>query len=246
MFEAESVGIAASGEPIKNNDLHECISDYQLFNAQQNVVHNHSKVINFKEIYRWDVKSYRHSIESRYEFKKLKHFIYEHSEKVKLFQYPDDEFNILGVTNRGGVYLNITDKGSEFNQAYKKVRAQELTYNPYRVNVGSIGIVPEEYDGYFISPAYVVFGVKEGLLHEYLYLVLASDWFNPLLRAATTGSVRQNLTYQLLEDLEIPFPDMKTQENIVKRYQLLQQKKADIDRQLYNFKEEIKKDIVQS
>lgn len=244
MFEADFVGISASGEPIKKNDLPESVSDYLLFSAKKELVNKNSRAIEFKKINRWDVKSYLHSIESQYEFKKLKPFIYEHSEKVKLFNYPEDEFNILGVTNRGGVYLNITDKGSEFNQAYKKASAHELTYNPYRVNVGSIGIVPEEYDGYHISPAYVVFGVKEGLLHEYLYLVLASDWFNPLLRAATTGSVRQNLTYQLLEELEIPFPDIKTQEKIVKQYKALQQKKADIDKQLNSFKEEIKNDIL--
>jgi len=244
MFEAEFVGISASGDPIKKNDLPESVSDYLLFCNNKELINKNSRVIDFKKINRWDVKSYFHSIESQYDFKKLKPFIYEHSEKVKLYNYPEDEFNILGVTNRGGVYLNITDKGSEFNQAYKRASVNELTYNPYRVNVGSIGIVPEEYDGYFISPAYVVFGVKEGLLHEYLYLVLASDWFNPLLRAATTGSVRQNLTYQLLEELEIPFPDIKTQEKIVKQYKALQQKKADIDKQLNSFKEDIKNDIL--
>lgn len=244
MFEAEFVGISASGEPIKKNDLPECVIDYVAFSTKEELKNKNSREIDFKKINRWDVKSYLHSIESNYEFKKLKHFIYEHSEKVKLFDFPEDEFNILGVTNRGGVYLNLTEKGTEFNQAYKKVSAKELTYNPYRVNVGSIGIVPKEYEGYYISPAYVVFGVKSELLHEYLYLVLASDWFNPLLRAATTGSVRQNLTYQLLEELEIPFPDIKTQEKIVKQYKALQQKKAEVERQLNSFKEEIKNDIL--
>lgn len=244
MFEAEFVGISAAGEPIKKNDLPSAVSDFLLFNSKGEIKHKSSRIIEYKKINRWDVKSYLHSIESQYEFKKLKKYIYEHSEKVKLFEYPEDEFNILGVTNRGGVYLNITENGSEFNQAYKKVSANELTYNPYRVNVGSIGIVPKEYDGYFISPAYVVFGVKEGLLHEYLFLVLSSDWFNPLLRAATTGSVRQNLTYQLLEELEIPFPDLKTQEKIVNQYKALQQKKIEIEDKLFSFKEAIKKDIL--
>lgn len=244
MFEAEFVGISASGEPIKKNDLPSSVVDYSSFLTKNKLIHKNSRLIWFNKINRWDVKSYLHSIQSQYEFKKLKKYIYEHSEKVKLFNFPEDEFNILGVTNRGGVYLNLTEKGTEFNQAYKKVKTNEITYNPYRVNVGSIGIVPAEYNDNFISPAYVVFGVKEGLLHEYLYLVLSSDWFNPLLRAATTGSVRQNLTYDLLEELEIPFPDTKTQQKIVDKYKALQLKKNEIENQLNTFKEEIKKIIL--
>jgi len=51
---------------------------------------------------------------------------------------------------------------------------------------------------------------------------LKSDWFNPILRAATAGSVRQNLTYNLLETLEIPLPPLEEQRAIVARWQAAQ------------------------
>jgi len=124
----------------------------------------------------------------------------------------------LGVTNKIGVYLNEYVKSENINQPYKKVRSGELTYNPYRVNVGSIGVIQNEHDNFYISPAYVVFGTKEGLLNEYIYLVLSSSWFNPYLRAATSGSVRQNLTFDLLSELNVPIPPLPIQKKIVEQW----------------------------
>ncbi len=244
IYEPEYVGISASGATIKQNDLGDCVAAYTNFINKKKIEDPKSLIVSFSQLERWDTKFFKEKVESNFPIKKLKGYVYNHTEKVNLNQFPDMEFNILGVSNKEGVYLNITEKGREFNQAYKKVRAGELTYNPYRVNVGSIGIIQDEYDGDFISPAYPVFGVREGLLAEYLFLVLKSDWFNPTLRAATTGAVRENLTYSLLENLEIPFPNIKTQEKIVRQYKALQKKKADIEKQLNSFKEEIKNEIL--
>jgi len=119
-----------------------------------------------------------------------------------------------------------------------------LVYNPYRVNVGSIGIVDEEFDSMYISPAYVVFGVKEGLLNEYLYLVLSSDWFNPFLRAATSGSVRQNLTYDLLCELEIPLPDLDKQREIVIEWINLKEQQRKLKETMFDFKNNLSETIL--
>lgn len=175
-------------------------------------------IAQYKDLTRWDIKSFLYILESNFPIEELGLHIYEHSEKENIFEQKEKEFPILGVTNKVGVYLNENKKGAEINQPYKKVKAGELTYNPYRVNVGSIGIVRDEFDGFYISPAYVVFGTKETLLNEYLYLVLSSSWFNPFLRSATSGSVRQNLTYDLLRNLKVPVPDIKTQQKIVANF----------------------------
>ena len=165
----------------------------------------------YKNLTRWDIKSYLSLFSSTYSVEELGKYIYEHSEKEKIGDEVEKEFPILGVTNKVGVYLNGYVKGENINQPYKIARGGELTYNPYRVNVGSIGIVQSEYDGFYISPAYVVFGTKEGLLNEYIYLVLSSSWFNTYLRAVTSGSVRQNLTFDLLSRLKVPIPPLKVQ-----------------------------------
>ncbi|MBW2155007.1 MAG: hypothetical protein JRH18_25540 [Deltaproteobacteria bacterium] len=78
----------------------------------------------------------------------------------------------------------------------------------YRINVGSIGWVPPEYDGAYISPAYVVFSIDESvILPELFWFILKAPFFNEALRAATAGSVRMNLTYPLLQTLKIPIPN---------------------------------------
>ncbi len=243
MYEAEKVGITATGDSCEN-ELIEVVELYKQFLENKSIQLNRGVIVNYKDLTRWDAKSYLYTLTSVYELKKLKDYIYEHSEKIKLFNFPDNEFDILGVTNREGVYLNLTEKGETFNQPYKKVKAGELAYNPYRVNVGSIGIVEKEHDGMFISPAYIVFGVKESLLNEYLYLVLSSDWFNPFLRAATSGSVRQNLTFDLLGELEIPLPDLQKQKEIVNEWIKLKEQQQKLKETMFDFKSNLSKTIL--
>lgn len=202
-------------------------------------------VTNFKDFTRWDVKSYLWVFKSNYPVEELGKYIFEHSEKEKIGNQPDTEFPILGVTNKVGVYLNEYVLGKDINQSYKKVRSGELTYNPYRVNVGSIGIVPDEFDNFYISPAYVVFGVNEGLLNEYIYLVLSSKWFNPYLRAATSGSVRQNLTFDLLCELKVPIPPIVVQEKIITDWRKTLQESAKLKKQAKEKKDKINEFVLQ-
>lgn len=248
MFEADYSGITATGDPSNKNDLVFALQDYQNYLNNQEFSHAKSIKVHFEDLTRWDAKSYLYKLSSPYPLVKLDEYIYEHSEKVKLSDFPDDEFSILGVTNKEGVYLNLVEKGETFNQPYKKVKAGEITYNPYRVNVGSIGLVSEDFDNYFISPAYVVFGVKEAkqeeILKEYLYLVLSSSWYNPILRAATSGSVRQNLTFDLLAELEIPLPEKKIQEEIVKQWLDLKLQEKKLKDTILSFKTDLAKSIL--
>jgi type I restriction enzyme S subunit len=193
----------------------------------------------YKNLTRWDIKSYLYLFQSTYAVEELGKYIYERSEKENIGNETEKEFPILGVTNKIGVYLNEYIKGANINQPYKKVRSGELTYNPYRVNVGSIGVVQNEYDNFYISPAYVVFGTKEGLLNEYIYLVLSSDWFNPYLRAATSGSVRQNLTFDLLSQLKVPIPPLKIQGKIVGYWRKAQKEAQELNKKAEEKENEI-------
>ncbi len=177
----------------------------------------------WKDFERWDVKFFSARIRSSYPVVRLAPLIHEHSERVRPFDYPETTFRILGVTNTGGIFHAYDTLGKEINQPYQRVDAGDFAYNPYRVNVGSIGVVPTELGGNYISPAYVVFATdKASLLPEYLILILKADWFNPMVRAATAGSVRQNLTFGLLCTLEIPLPPLTVQKTIVARWRKAQ------------------------
>ena len=177
----------------------------------------------WKHFERWDVKFFSACVRSSYSVVRLANLIHEHSERVKPFDYPETTFRILGVTNTGGIFHAYDSLGKEIKQPYQRVDAADFAYNPYRVNVGSIGVVPTELGGNYISPAYVVFATdKARLLPEYLILILKADWFNPMVRAATAGSVRQNLSFDLLGTLEIPLPPLAEQKAIVARWRKAQ------------------------
>ena len=65
-----------------------------------------------------------------------------------------------------------SELGKNIKQPYIYVENGCLAYNPYRINIGSIGLKTDKLNNEYISPAYVVFKCKETILPEYLYLVL--------------------------------------------------------------------------
>lgn len=179
------------------------------------------KTIPFSDFFMWDVKRFtRETITSKYKVVQLGKFINHRSDKLKLFDFPDQEFGILGVNNKTGIFDSYIEKGSNINQAYKKVKNNDLAYNPYRINVGSIGRKTEKHKNDFISPAYVVFKCLEGLNSEYLYRMFKTDTFNNIINDNTTGSVRQNLKYDVLEKIRIPLPSKDLQNKLLETYNL--------------------------
>ena len=185
------------------------------------------RIISFSELERWDVKYFTGRIKSKYPLVPLAEFVTEHNEKIRPYEHPDKTFKILGVTNVDGIFHAYDALGKKFKQPYKKVNAGDFAYNPYRINVGSIGWVPLEHDGKYISPAYVVFSVdKSVILPEVFWFILKSAFFNQTLRAATAGSVRMNLTYPLLESLKIPIPSLPVQQKIVAHWEAARQDRS--------------------
>jgi restriction endonuclease S subunit len=193
------------------------------------------KTVPFTEFSLWDVKRYITNIlNSDYPLVSLSKLIFERSERVKLYDFTDKEFKILGVNNKTGLFDAYTELGANINQSYKKVYNQDLAYNPYRINVGSIGWKTPDQKNEFISPAYVVFGTNNELSSEYLYLIFKTDTFNKIINDNTTGSVRQNLKFDTLVNIKIPLPPLPEQNRIVSQYnqkiQLAQEQEKEAER----------------
>jgi len=177
------------------------------------------KFVSLDELDYWDVKRYVITdIHSKFPLIKLSNLIQERSEKVKLFEEPEKLFAILGVNNKIGLFDAYEQYGNEINQAYKKVYDGDLAYNPYRINVGSIGLKTKELKNNFISPAYVVFSSNEKLNPNYLYKIFKTDTFNKIINDNTTGSVRQNLKFDTLSNIKIPLPTIEEQNKLLEKY----------------------------
>lgn len=173
-------------------------------------------LISYTQFDLWDTKRYiSNLVSSKYNLVDLGSCINEESVKYKLFEDEDKEYGILGVNNKIGIFDAYLQKGKDINQAYKKMEIGWLAYNPYRINVGSIGIRMEFHKHEYISPAYVVFSCKDNVIPEYLFLLFKTETFNKVIRVSTTGSVRQNLTIDILKKIKIPLPAPSDQKRLV-------------------------------
>ena len=167
----------------------------------------------------WAVKRYTQKVlDSQYPIDALGKHIVLASEKLVLFDYPEKLFSILGISNEIGMYDAYEKQGKAFNQSYKVVEDGYIAYNPYRINVGSIGIKTDALKGNLISPAYVVFRCKETLLPEFLFLLMKTEAFNKQVIVSTSGSVRQSLTFNALSKIRVPIPPIEIQELLVENY----------------------------
>lgn len=173
----------------------------------------------FSSLSQWDVKQfYFAKILSKYPVEELgKHLIHQ-TEKVQLSDEPDKEFTILGVSNKTGMFDASVEKGCKIKQKYHVVKNNWIAYNPYRINVGSVGIKTPNLKGRYISPAYVVFSCKDTILPEYLWLIMKSVFFNKLIKDSTTGSVRQTLHFEKLSSIKAPIPSIIKQQQILDAY----------------------------
>jgi type I restriction-modification system DNA methylase subunit len=132
--------------------------------------------------------------------------IKEVKDKVDPRNSPDQLWGILKVS-QNGVFLDDMVLGYEFTQKYKRVRKGDLVYNPYRVNIGSIGIVPSYLDGMLVSPAYVVFRPSSSNYPApYLESLLKSQRYLRVIMNYSLGSARASLPYTELTRIKTPKP----------------------------------------
>lgn len=193
------------------------------------------RTVSFKDFSKWDVKRFFiKQIQSSYPVLFLSELLNEETEKKKLSKYPEEEFGILGVSNEVGMFDAYTEKGRNINQPYKIVKNDFIAYNPYRVNVGSIGIKKDFLKNTYISNAYVVFSTKKELLPDYLFLLMHTDRFNQLIKDNTTGSVRQTLSFENLCKIAVPVPTITEQETILQKYQETISNVEKLEKQAYD------------
>lgn len=199
-------------------------------------------LVNYNTFLLWDIKRYfMTQMASSHPIVKLGDYIQEEGTKYNISD-KTQTYGILGVNNQTGIFDAYEENGSKIKQKYKKMQVGWIAYNPYRVNVGSIGIRTEEHLFEYISPAYVVFSCKKGLLPEFLFLLMKTDLFNKIIRENTTGSVRQNLNYSVLSNLQIPLPPLAEQNKIIAAYnatiaqaKLYSTQAKDIDKQIEKY-----------
>ena len=142
----------------------------------------------------------------------LKNYIFEFSEKNK----QDLDYPVYSVTNSNGFCVDYFDKdvSSKNKKTYKIVPRGYFAYNPSRINVGSIDWQNCE-DNVLVSPLYTVFRCSEDLDQEYLKMFLKSDYGLQLINLNVSGSVRNNLKFDVLKKFDLKIGDVEEQKEVV-------------------------------
>ena len=141
-------------------------------------------------------------------------------EREQVGTFDGDGLPVLGVTNIKGVTQTGVEP-SDDKSKYLRLRPRRFVYNPYRINVGSLGLSSETQDG-LCSPAYVVFTPTERIDANFLWFFLKSARGNQLINFyGNRGTVRSALRFDDLCKIEIPLPPLAEQRRIVAKIEEL-------------------------
>lgn len=139
-------------------------------------------------------------------------YIQERNEKFSFEQFedPSQECVILSVT-QNGIYTGEILSASELDnlsQTYKRVYAGDFTYNPHRINVGSIGIVPNLAKYMYVSNIYPTFYIKDSSVipNYYLQRKLKSQEYKVIINDYCLGGARADLKLGWLSHIKIELP----------------------------------------
>lgn len=114
----------------------------------------------------------------------------------------DSEYRVLSVSNDGRVSLSHLAKGEDFTRM-RRVETGDIVYNPMRINIGSVGVVPDALSGGLVSPDYVVFSCRT-IDPDFLVALLRSPFYRMYIDVSTTGSIRNRLYFEGLQLLRVP------------------------------------------
>ena len=147
---------------------------------------------------------------------KLGNYINEVKIKVKNSNYNQSDLIVYGVTNTNGVTIT-NNKASDDLGNYTLIGENQFVYNPYRVNVGSIGLTGKETFG-AVSPAYVVFETTYELDSGFLLHYLKSNLGINLVKwYGDRGGVRSALRFNDLKNIDIPALSLGEQLTVLRK-----------------------------
>ena len=137
---------------------------------------------------------------------------------------------LLGVSIRKVLMPSIANIIGTDMSTYKIIQRNQFAYGPVTSRNGdkiSVALL-EEFDKAIISQAYTVFEVidKTELLPEYLMMWFRRPEFDRYARFKSHGSAREIFDWAEMCDTELPIPSIEKQREIVREYNIIQNRIA--------------------
>ena len=166
---------------------------------------------------------YIEDLRKKYPLQELRNYIDENKAKNESL-----DAHILGISNEGFIEPK-QDVGKGSN--YTLFSYNDFVYSPPRINVGSI----ELYKGNekcACSPIYVTFHVKDltKLNPDYLSMWYKRGEFLRHTDFYSIASVRNNFSFDLMQEYKIPIPTLEIQNSIVEVFNVYNERKEYVNR----------------
>ena len=215
-------------------------------NLEAQVENEIAKAIEKAHTYHFNLQNYRISDDERkteFPMVELKELIAINNNRIKPINFPQIEFTILGVSKQVGVFVNEQIKGKDIKQSYFDVAKNEFCYNPYRINVGSIGLCKLDIENQIISGAYNIFSCDESKLNpKFLEALFKTPKFLEYVNDKATGGVRMDFKIEFMQGWKIPLPPLEIQNEIVEKVEKQKQIIEGAEKIIDNYEVEVKSD----
>src|SRR5690554_6311129 len=117
--------------------------------------------------------------------------------------------NVLGVEKRA----LENEKAGATKQFIRK--AGQFIYGKQNFHKGAFGIIPDELDGFESSADLPSFDVRKDCLPEWIFYFFKQGGFYLQLAKIARGVATQRIHPAQIYNIEIPLPDIETQERII-------------------------------
>lgn len=144
--------------------------------------------------------------------------------------------NVLSVSNTKG-FISQNEQFENHRVAskdvsnYKIVKKNQFAYNPSRINVGSIAKL-KNFEIGIVSPMYVVFETSKKLDHTFFESLIDLHYFKFLVKKGCSGSVRDSLNFEDLEQFNFKIPSIKEQQKIASFLSAIDERIAVVSKQI--------------
>lgn len=149
----------------------------------------------------------------------------------------DTLYKQVSILNDGSVILRGEKIGKEIGRKRQflidiKKYSRTLIFTRQLLLQGSIGIAPKEVDGCIVTENMPMFSIGN-IEMDYLQLIVQSSYFrNEVAKIPTTGSAQKSIHERQFLDIEIPFPSISIQKEVVKKFLKFQSQNSELTTEL--------------
>ncbi len=139
---------------------------------------------------------------------------------------PFQNYRQVGIQLWGnGVYARESiDGGSTGYKFFNKLKSGDLVVNKIWARNGATSVVPDEFDGYYVSTEYPVFHLDRNILEpKWMLFVTQQKWFWNACNNQSFGTSGKNrIRPEKFLAIEIPIPPLPEQRRIISKIESLQ------------------------